>query len=370
MGERQQPEQFLVRDGVIAVDQALHGTAYEARGPAHRQSVGGRDVVDAELLHVDRVVQPGVDAQQHAGRVGRLGEDAVHRVAEGQLEPESDPARPAAHAARQVDEQRMFRVDAHAGLIQLLLEPFRRDRVAQEQMRRVLVIDEIAAGVGLGLAASLLDRDAVVRFVLDHGHAAGAQLVLLPLPRVRRHVDAGLEAELGAHDADRQPEVAGRADRDLVLAKELTRGVARQHLVAVARADQSGLQREVLGMLEHLVDAAARLDRARDRQFVVGLEPELAAHRQAGLIQQQTLHARQRPDARLDQPARRGGLREHLGDIRREAPQARTGLRDLLGPEPDISQRGGGGFHRGVEPGGFAQRDQVADQGVAGAPGC
>ena len=137
----------------------------------------------------------------------------MHRVAEDQLEPEGDPARAAAHAAGQMDEQRMVRVDLHAGLVQLVLEPFRRHRVAQEQLGRVLVVDEVAAGVGLGLAAALLDRDAVVRLVLHHRHAAGAQPVLLPLPRIRRHVDAGLEAELRAHDADRQPEVAGQSRR-------------------------------------------------------------------------------------------------------------------------------------------------------------
>lgn len=74
------------------------------------------------------------------------------------------------------------------------------------------------------------------------------------------------------------------------------------------------------------------------------------------------------PDS-ISPPARRSGLREHLGDIGCEALQARTGLRDIVGPEPDISQRGGGGRDGWVEPGGFAQRDQVPDQGVAGAPG-
>ena len=37
--------------------------------------------------------------------------------------------------------------------------------------------------------------------------------------------------------------------------------------------------------------------------------------------------------------------------------------------QADIGQRAGGGRDCGVEPAGFAQRDQVADQGVAGVPG-
>ncbi|MNC49096.1 hypothetical protein D3C75_982480 [compost metagenome] len=84
----------------------------------------------------------------------------------------------------------------------------------------------------------------------------------------------GLETQPGAHDADRQAEVAGRADRNLVLAEELPGLVAGQFPVIAVEVDQAGLQGQVFGMLEHFMNTAAGLDRTRDRQLAVGLEPE------------------------------------------------------------------------------------------------
>ena len=49
-------------------------------------------------------MKPGIDAEQHAGGVGRFGEQAVNVVAKGQLEAKRHAARAAADAARQVDE--------------------------------------------------------------------------------------------------------------------------------------------------------------------------------------------------------------------------------------------------------------------------
>ncbi|MNT80430.1 hypothetical protein D3C72_2198810 [compost metagenome] len=55
-----------IADGVVAVDQALQRAPDKARGPPHRQTVGGSLVVDAEVIHRQTVVQAGVHPQQHA----------------------------------------------------------------------------------------------------------------------------------------------------------------------------------------------------------------------------------------------------------------------------------------------------------------
>ncbi|MNE56419.1 hypothetical protein D3C80_1513240 [compost metagenome] len=73
-----------------------------------------------------------------------------------------------------------------------------------------------------------------------------------------------LEAEPGAHDADGQTKVAGGTHRDPVLAEERARLGAVQRGVVVFGADQPGCEGEVFGVLEHLVDTPARLDRAGD----------------------------------------------------------------------------------------------------------
>jgi len=63
--------------------------------------------------------------------VGRLGEQAMHRIAEGQLETEGDPAGAAADATRQIDEQRVFGIDQDAGLLELPREALGGDRVTE-----------------------------------------------------------------------------------------------------------------------------------------------------------------------------------------------------------------------------------------------
>ena len=305
----------------------------------------------------------------------RLGKDAMHRITEHAFEPEGHAARPTPDAAGQIHEQRMLRIDTHAGALQLPGQALGRDRVAEEELGRVLVIDEMAGRVGRGLAPALLHRHAVVRGVFDHRDAARAQAVLLPLPRVGRHVHRGLEAQLGAHDADRQAEIAGGADRDTVAPEERARRIAGERGVVVTFADQPGLQRQPLGVPQHLVDAAAGLDRAGDRQRVVGLEPQRAGCGQVRLaclprlFEQATLQLRQRHDARLDDPAGGRGLGKHLGDVGREALQARAGVGDVVCAQADIGERRRCRRDAGVEPARLAQGDQVADEGMAGAPG-
>ncbi len=74
---------FFVADCEEAVDETLHRLADEAGWTPDRETVGRRDVVDPEVLHRDLVMKASVDAEEHARRMGRLGEDAVYVIAEG-----------------------------------------------------------------------------------------------------------------------------------------------------------------------------------------------------------------------------------------------------------------------------------------------
>ncbi len=227
----------------------------------------------------------------------------------------------------------------------------------------------MAARIGGGLPTPLGHRDAVVAGVFDHGHAMGAQPVLLPLAGVGGHVHRGLEAQARTDDADRQAEIAGRADSDLVAREEGAHRVAGEAGVVVIQRQQAGRQRQVFGVLEHLVDAAARLDRAGDRQVAVALEPQCAARVQPMTLAQHGLHLRQGEDVRLDDAAAVSGLRKHPGQVGGEARQACAGVGDVGGAQADIGQ----GFARGgdgrVEPADLAQGDQLIEQRIFRTPG-
>ncbi len=97
------------------------------------------------------------------------------------LSPNATPAT-AADPAGQVDEERMLRINRHAEGGELRLQPQARDRVAQEQVLGVLVIDEMAVRIGLGLGTALGDGGPVIAGMLDHRDPGGAQAILLPLP--------------------------------------------------------------------------------------------------------------------------------------------------------------------------------------------
>lgn len=103
-------------------------------------------------------------------------------------------------------------------------------------------------------------------------------------------MDHRLEAQGRGHDADRQAQVARGAYRHLVAGKHRTRGIGGQWQI-VAISQQAVLQGDPLRVLQHLVHATARLDRARHRQAVIGLEPE-SAHLLGQL--QRPLHLRHR----------------------------------------------------------------------------
>ncbi|MNQ80171.1 hypothetical protein D3C85_951370 [compost metagenome] len=138
---------------------------------------------------------------------------------------------------------------------------------------RVFIVDEVAGRIAFRLLASRFHGHAVVGRVLDDGDAVAAQFVLLPLPRVGRHVDGGTKAQARAHDADRQTQVARRADGDRILAEKRPYGVAGQQAVIIAVFQQTRVQRQHFRVFQHFIDAAARLDRAGNGQMAILLEP-------------------------------------------------------------------------------------------------
>ncbi|SAH11160.1 Uncharacterised protein [Enterobacter hormaechei] len=123
----------LVGKGVEPVEQALHRAAHEAGGTSYRQTVRRRHVINAQILHRNLIVQPGINAQQHARRVRWLREEAVDVIAKGQLQAKRHAAGTTADAARQVDVQGMIGIHHAALLGKLRLQALASNRIAQEQ---------------------------------------------------------------------------------------------------------------------------------------------------------------------------------------------------------------------------------------------
>ena len=168
-----------------------------------------------------------------------------------------------------------------------------------------------------------------------------------------------LKADAGAHDADRHPEVAGGADGDAVLAEELFKLRRQQFAIIVCGSQQSGFQRQLFRMGQHFINAAARFDRAGDRQMAVFFQQQFAANRLAEFLLKAVLHCRNGDYFRFDNPTAGGRFREGFRQIGREALKAGMGALHVVGGQADVRQslrqRGGGG----VKPGGFFQGDQI-----------
>ena len=183
--------------------------------------VGGRDIVDAEILHADPVVEPGSHAEQHAGGVGRFRENRVDGVTEDGLEAEGDATGTATHPTRQVHEERVFLVHRDVEGLELARQTPPGHRVTEEQRRGVLVIDEVHRRIGSGLFAASGHRRRIVGLVLRHLDAVPAEHLLLPRAGVGGHVHGDVETEPRAHDPDRQAQVPGGTDRYRVLGEQL-----------------------------------------------------------------------------------------------------------------------------------------------------
>ena len=276
-------------------------------------------------------MKPGIDAEQHAGRVGRFGEQAVNVVAEGQLQAECHAAGAAANAARQVDEQRVIGIDHAPCFGKLRLQALAGYGIAEEQRARVFIINEKAVRVGFRCLAPLFDGDAVVLFVLNDRHAVAAQFGFFPRPGIRRHMYRNLKADARAHDADRHPEVAGGADSDAVLAEELFKFRCQQFAIIICGGEQSGLQRQLFRMGQHFINPATRLNGTRNRQVAVFFQQQIAANRLAELLLKAAFHCRNGNHFRFDNPAAGGRFRESFRQIGREALKAGMGVLHIVG---------------------------------------
>ena len=268
-------------------------------------------------------------AQQNGGAHRRLGEEAVYVVLVDPLEAVRHTARRAAHACRQIHDQRMLLIHRDAGLRQLLVQPLCSHRVAQEQVDGLLVIHKVAHGVHVGQLAALRHSSGIVVAVLDDLHALAPEQILLPLLGVGGHVHLDLEAQRRAHDADGQAQIAGRADLHGVLAEEGLHVVVRQTGVVLIHGEFAALQRQILRMLEHLVDAAPGLDGARDGQMAVHLQEQPTGDLAAIRLLQLLLHGGDGLQGGFDQAVGLLGLREAAADEGGEPAQALLGVLDV-----------------------------------------
>ena len=211
---------LLVRRRDAARDQALHGTAHEARGTTHGQTVRDRAGGESELRHGDAVVESRVQPQEHARRLGGLYEHAAHRIPELPRQTVGHPAGSPSDPARQVHVEGMVLIHGDALVRELTCHARAGHGVPGKQAQGVLVVHEVHRVVLLRRPATRRHGLRVVRAVLHHLHAPRAQQVLLPLLGVGGHVHRGLQSEGGGDDPDGQSQVAGGAHHHAVLGHE------------------------------------------------------------------------------------------------------------------------------------------------------
>ena len=263
----------------------------------------------------------------------------MHTVFEQPLESVADASRRTAHSAWNVDYHRMIGIDSDALFLELLLRPRGSDRITEEERHRVLVIYEIARRIPVRIPASLEHGLRVVILILDDLYALAAQQILLPLPRVRGHVDLDFEPEECAHDAYREPQVSGRSDLHRVAAEEFSEIVIGEPLVIVLFGDHSRLESEVFGMLQNFVDASSGLDRAGDRQMAVHLQEKPSRYPAGTVFLYSRLHRADLGERRLDEALVLFGLREAFPDIRSKPVEPPCRVLDVFIGHDELAQR-------------------------------
>ena len=249
----------LIRDGKSTRGKVPGHLHRKRRGTADGKAVRRRASGQADILHADTAAHAARKAEQHTGRFRRLDEKDVDLIAEFLLESKADTARRAADAAGYINAQRVLFVDRDLLLSELRFEPARRRGIAEEEVAGIFIVNEVAHRVLRCAFSSLCDRIGVVRTVFEHCYALFAQKVLLPLLRVRAHVDRDLIAERRAEDADAQPQIACGADMQAVAREERAERLCRKDAVVVAPLNEPVRKRDILSVLQDLVAAAARL---------------------------------------------------------------------------------------------------------------
>ncbi len=219
-------------------------------------------------------MQAGIHAQQHAWGVRRFGKETMHGIAKNQFQAKGHTTRTTAYAAGQIDEQGVGCIHHNARLLKLRGQSFGRHGIAQEKIRGVFIIHKVATRVLGGLFAALLNRHAVVGLMFDYIYSVGSQFVFFPLAGIGRHMDADFKAQLGAHDANRQAQIAGGTDGDGVLAEKGAGLFAVQLAVVVRQRDQTGFQCQILCMFQDFMDAATGFDGTGNRKFAIRLQPQ------------------------------------------------------------------------------------------------
>ncbi len=283
-------------------------------------------------------------------------------IAELLLEPEADAARRAADAAGNIDEQRVLAVHRDALLLQLHLEAARRHGIAEEKVAGIFIVNKIAHRVARGERAPLRHRAGIVGGVLLHRHALCAQEILFPRPCVRAHVDRDLIAQRRAHDADAQPEVARGADMEAVAGEKVAEGLCGKDAVIVPHFDQAVGKRQLLGVPEDLIAAAARLDAAGDGKIRVALEIE--PPRQAGvlILVEPGAHIRDLGQRGFDDAAVRRGLGKGFFNEGGKALKARLRIVHIRARKRQRRKRADGVHRFRADPGALAARLKLPDE--------
>ena len=305
-----------------------HHARHETRRTRTGKPVRIRPSRQTNIVYIGTLKSLRRDPEKNRGTLCRLHEKTVHIIMVEPPQPIGHPARSTADPGGNIDDQRMLAVHRDLLRPQLRRETLGRDSIAEEQIDGLLIIDKVTHGIRIRGTSPLRHRTRVVIRVLDHLHAMRAQEILLPLLRVGRHVDAHMEPDCRTHNADGHTEISRRADLHRIAREEIPQ--IGDLCIVILPGQEPRIHRQPFCMLQHLIDPAARLHRARNREMAVHLQQETPRNLCSVCIRKPRLHRRNRAQRRLDETIRLRRLRKSAPDKGSKATEPCRRIRNIL----------------------------------------
>ena len=130
------------------------------------------------------------------------------------------------------------------------------------------------------------------------------------------------------HNADGHTEIARRADLHRIARKEIPQ--IGNLCIVIVPCQETRIHRQPLRMLQHLIDPAARLYRARNREMTVHLQQETPRNLCSVYIRKPRLHRRNRAQRRLDETIRLRRLGKSAADKGSKTAEPCRCIRNIL----------------------------------------
>ena len=121
----------LILDRIAAAHEGAHERADETGSASHGEAVGSGQVVNVKILHTDVVIFTCRHAKHHTRGMRGLCKETVRRIAEHHFQSKGHAAGSTAHAAGQVDEERMLFIDDDVQSVELRFSVGARPRCSR-----------------------------------------------------------------------------------------------------------------------------------------------------------------------------------------------------------------------------------------------